>query len=58
MNANAGLEILDTEYVTEDYAIGLAKGNTALLNAVNAALNELIEDGTVQSILDSYITAE
>ena len=58
VNANAGLEILDTEYVTEDYAIGLAKGNTALLNAVNAALNELIEDGTVQSILDSYITAE
>ena len=58
VNANAGLEILDTEYVTEDYAIGLAKGNTALLNAVNAALNELLEDGTVQSILDSYITAE
>ena len=56
--ANEGLKILDTEYVTEDYAIGFAKGNTALKDAVNAALNELIADGTVQSIIDSYITAE
>ena len=53
--ANEGLTILDTEYVTEDYAIGFAKGNTALVDAVNAALVELIEDGTVQSIIDKYI---
>lgn len=56
--ANPGLTILDTEYVTEDYAIGLAKGNTALLDAINQALAELQEDGTVQSILDKYISAE
>ncbi len=56
--ANPGLTILDTEYVTEDYAIGFAKGNTALVDAVNGALSELIEDGTVQSIVDTYITAE
>ena len=56
--ANEGLKILDTEYVTEDYAIGFAKGNTALKDAVNNALNELIADGTVQSIVDKYITAE
>ena len=56
--ANPGLTILDTEYITEDYAIGIAEGNTALLDAVNGALNELIADGTVQSIIDSYITAE
>ena len=58
VTANPGLTILDTEYVTEDYAIGFAKGNTALADAVNGALNELIEDGTVQSIVDTYITAE
>ena len=56
--ANPGLTILDTEYANEDYAIGMAKGNTALVEAVNGALNELISDGTVQSIIDSYITAE
>ena len=36
--ANPGLTILDTEYANEDYAIGVAKGNTALLDAINAAL--------------------
>jgi ABC-type amino acid transport substrate-binding protein len=56
--ANPGLVILDTEYVTEDYAIGMAKGNTALVEAVNAALAELTADGTIQSIVDKYIAAE
>ncbi len=55
--ANPGLKILDMEYANEDYAIGVAKGNTALLEAVNNALNELIADGTVQSIVDKYISA-
>lgn len=55
---NEGLKILDTEYVTEDYAIGISKDNTALRDAVNNALKELIDDGTVQSILDKYIKAE
>ena len=56
--ANPGLVILDTEYANEDYAIGVAKGNTALLDAINGALKELIDDGTVQSIIDKYIPAE
>ncbi len=53
--ANAGLTILDTEYAVEDYAIGMSKSNTALLDAVNAALAELQADGTVQGIVDKYI---
>ena len=56
--ANAGLTILDTEYANEDYAIGVAKGNTALLDAINGALEELQADGTLQAIVDKYITAE
>ena len=55
---NEGLKILDTEFAVEDYAIGLAKGNTALLEAVNAAMAELKADGTFQGIVDKYITAE
>ena len=42
----------------KDYAIGMNKDNTALLDAVNAALEELKADGTLQSIVDKYITAE
>ena len=56
--ANAGLTILDTEYTSEDYAIGMSKDNTALLEAVNAALADLTADGTLQTIVDKYITAE
>jgi polar amino acid transport system substrate-binding protein len=56
--ANPGLVILDTEFAVEDYAIGFAKGNTALADAVNAALAEITADGTVQTILDKYITAD
>ena len=56
--ANDGLVILDTEYAVEDYAIGTAKGNTALLEAINAAMAELKADGTFQKIVDRYITAE
>ena len=58
VEANPGLKILDTEYANEEYAIGVAKGNTQLLDAINGALAELTEDGTIQAIVDKYITAE
>ena len=54
--ANEGLAILATEYITEEYAIALAKGSE-LTAAINTALEELIADGTVQAIIDKYITA-
>ena len=54
---NPGLKVLDTSYAEEDYAIGMAKGSS-LEDAVNAALEELKADGTLQSIVDKYITAE
>ena len=53
-----GLKILETEYVLEDYAGAMSKDNTALYEAVNAALQELIADGTVKSIIDTYISAQ
>ncbi len=56
--ATPGLEILEGAYVIEDYCAAVDEGNTALLEAVNKALNELIADGTVQAIMDKYITAE
>ena len=56
--ANDGLKILDTEYIVENYAIGVSKDNPGLCEAVNNALTELIADGTVQMIVDKYITAE
>ncbi len=56
--ANEGLKILDTAYAEEEYAICIAKDNEELLEKVDTALGELIDDGTVQKIVDKYITAE
>ncbi|MCD8192276.1 MAG: transporter substrate-binding domain-containing protein [Oscillospiraceae bacterium] len=53
---NPSLSILDTEYAVEEYAFGVDKNNTALLDAVNTVLNALMDDGTVQSIIDQYIS--
>lgn len=58
VSANPGLLILDTEYAVEDYAIAVRKGNTALLEAIDKALGELIADGTISSIVSKYIKAE
>ena len=54
VEANEGLKILETAYTTEDYAAAVSKDNPAL----NSALQELKDDGTIQGILDKYIKAE
>lgn len=56
--ANEGLKILDTAYANEDYAAALAKEDTELFEQVNAAIQELKEDGTIASIIEKYIPAE
>ena len=58
IKANPGLTILEGEWAVEDYAIGVGKNNTELLNAINKAREELIADGTVQKIVDKYINAK
>ena len=44
------------EYVEEDYAMAVNKGNDELLEKVNAAIKELKEDGTFDEIISKYIT--
>lgn len=55
---NEGLKILDTTYAVEDYAIAVKMDNDELLEKINKALTELIEDGTVKAIIEKYIPAE
>ena len=55
--ANEGLALLDTAYALEEYAICFAK-ESELYDTFNAALEELIADGTVQTIIEKYIAAE
>ncbi|MBR1969413.1 MAG: transporter substrate-binding domain-containing protein [Clostridia bacterium] len=53
-----GLKILDTAYAEEQYAIAISKDNTELLEKINTALKELTADGTIQTIVDKYISAK
>ena len=55
---NEELKILNEEFTLEDYAAVIAKGNEALLDEVNQALEELKKDGTLQKIIDHYIPDE
>ncbi len=56
--ANEGLTILPGNWVEEDYCIAVDEGNTALLDAVQTALDELQTDGTVDTIIAKYINAD
>ena len=56
--ANEGLTTLPGNWVEEDYCIAVDEGNTALLNAVQGALDELQADGTVDAIIAKYIKAD
>lgn len=42
------------DYCVEDYQIGVAQGNTALKEAIDDALDEMIADGTISEIIDTY----
>lgn len=53
--ANNGLVLLDTTYADEDYAACFAQENDALREAVNAAIEDLIMDGTIDAIIEKYI---
>ena len=58
VKANPGLTILAGTWVEEEYAIGIQKGNDELREQINSALAELKADGSIQAIIDKYITAE
>ena len=58
VSETTGLTILDDTYADEDYAIAIKKGNTKLVESVNAALAELKADGTLDKIVAKYITAQ
>ena len=55
---NKGLKILPTAYAEEAYGFELNKNATELYDEFNGALEELLKDGTVQKIIDKYISAD
>ncbi|WDH85029.1 amino acid ABC transporter substrate-binding protein [Paenibacillus urinalis] len=47
-------KLLDESLAPEEYGIGVKKGNEALLNELQSALDELSEDGTAASISEKW----
>lgn len=58
VSQNGGLTILDESFTDEEYAICVAKGNTKLLEKVNASVQNLKDSGKLREIVDKYINAE
>jgi ABC-type amino acid transport substrate-binding protein len=55
VHANEGLQILETPYAEEDYALYLNKDETELLENVNAAIAEIQSNGVIEDIVSYYI---
>ena len=58
LSQNDDLKQAGEELGKEEYAIAVKKGNTELLEKLNAAIAELKEDGTIDEIVNKYIPAE
>jgi polar amino acid transport system substrate-binding protein len=52
--SEGGLEAIGAPYDTAPYGIALNKGQTEFAQAVQGAVQALIDDGTYQAILDQY----
>ena len=57
---NPGLKIVEDNnaFASEEYAIAVKKGNTELLNKLNAAVEKFLADGTVSELAAQYAQAE
>ena len=53
--AKKNLKILDTAYAEEEYAMAISKDNEGLKAAIDQALKELTDDGTIPAIIEKYI---
>ncbi|WP_243342981.1 transporter substrate-binding domain-containing protein, partial [Anaerococcus sp. AGMB09787] len=57
-DANDDLEILETKYADEEYAMAITKDNEELFKEVNDVIKDLKESGEIQDIIDKYIKTE
>ena len=53
---NEGLKIVEDNdaFAAEQYGIAVKKGNTELLDKINASLNKMLEDGTISELSAKY----
>lgn len=57
---NEGLKIVEDPeaFASEEYAIAVQKGNTALLDMINSAIEAKLADGTISELSAQYLDAD
>ena len=55
INKNPDFKILEKELLTDKYGIAVQKGNTELLNDINAVLKDLMDNGKIQEYTVNYL---
>lgn len=58
VNKTEGIKILEEKMSEEEYAIAIKKGNTDLVEKMNAAIAELKSEGKIDEIVAKYMDAE
>lgn len=58
LKGREGFKMLDESLNSEQYAVGFKLGNTELRDTVNADLEKLAEDGTIQKLAEKYDIAD
>lgn len=54
IDINSNIRLIDINLPKEEYAIAVAKGNEELLNVINLVIEELMESGEYDILLDKY----
>ena len=52
---NAELKIIDDDFLTDEYAIAVRKGNSDLLDSINKTIKTIKENGVYQKLSDAYM---
>lgn len=55
---NPSLKVLDIRFATEEYAIAVKKGNTALLDSINKTVSSMKADGTYEKLVKAFMPAD
>lgn len=58
VSQNDDLTIVDIDLATEEYAIAVKKGNTELLTSINATIKKLRDDGTYETLVNTFMPAD
>ena len=60
VSKNPGLTVVEdpSAFENEEYGIAVAKGNTELLDMINAAIEKMLADGTIAQLAIDYIDAQ